>query len=350
MSAGAIIPGDVRTVPLPGPLGEGSAQTKPLADKAAPTASTSVPSGASAYGGDLPPKAVLSGQNVLSAGELFKQTAATLKLPVDSLSVTLLAFSRFFSLPPSQALIATLRREILTASDSSPKSAAEKAAFEAKAMAAVAAADKGVTLSPETLERYARFLEAPVFKDDGESGGKNAFNGGGSGKKNPQEREEVPDKEELRAIAGEEAKNDGFLDIMNSIPGKNGQYWAVFPFNIKVGGTELKVFLRVLKGEPLLTGENEHVIVDIAGPRRQYRCFLGKTSGKLRADIRVYPELSPKALKQFSKKAKSFLGEGSALVGNSLVFEEILVKNGDGVPSWAEILLAEPLLSIDKEV
>ena len=253
-------------------------------------------------------------------------------------------------MPPSQALIATLRREILTASDSSPKSAAEKAAFEAKAMAAVAAADKGVTLSPETLERYARFLEAPVFKDDGESGGKNAFNGGGSGKKNPQEREEVPDKEELRAIAGEEAKNDGFLDIMNSIPGKNGQYWAVFPFNIKVGGTELKVFLRILKGEPLLTGENEHVIVDIAGPRRQYRCFLGKTSGKLRADIRVYPELSPKALKQFSKKAKSFLGEGSALVGNSLVFEEILVKNGDGVPSWAEILLAEPLLSIDKEV
>ena len=345
MSAGAIIPGDARMLPLPGLLGEGSAPAKPLDAKA-----TAPVSGVAASVVETPQKAVFSGQSVLSAGELFRQTAATLRLPVDSLSVTLLAFSRFFSLSPSQTLITALRREVLTASDSLPRSAAEKAVFEAKAMAAAAAADKGITLSPEALERYARFLEAPAFIDDGESSGKNAFAWGGDGKKNSRNREEVPEKEELQAIAEEEASEDGLLDFMNSIPGKNGQYWVVFPFNIKVRGIELKVILRILNGGPFSGGEKEHVIVDIAGSKRQYRCFLEKASGKLRADIRVYPELSPKALKLLSKKAESFLGAGNAFAGNSFEFEEILVRNGEEIPSWAGILLEEYLLSIDKEV
>ena len=334
-----IIPGDAR-LPSPVPtMGGGLTPATPLADKAAMTGGNP-PAGFS-------PKAAFFSQNTVSAGELFKQTAAALKLPADTLNVTLLALSRFFSLPPSQALMTALRRDVLASSDSSPQTAAEKAALEAKAMAAAAALDKGVTLSPEALERYARYLESPSFTEDGEAGGKNAF--GGDGKKNPQDREEVPDKDELRAIAEEEAEKDSLLDFLNALPGKNGQYWAIFPFSITVRGAELRVFLRVLKGTPFFAGENEQLIVDIAAPKRQYRCFVKKGNGKLRADIRVYPEVTAKALKSLSKKAGGFLAGAGALAGN-MEFEEIVVKNGEETPSWAENWCAECLPSIDKEV
>jgi len=337
----AIIPGDARTVPSPVPIGEGPTPATLQADKAA-VAGGKTPAG-------LPPqKPAVFSQGTLSAGELFKQAVVALRLPADTLNVTLLALSRFFSLPPNQTLMAALRREVLASSDSSPQTAAEKAALEAKAMAVAAAFDKGVALSPEALERYARFLNSPGFSE--EAGGKEAFAGSGGGKKDSQDREEVPDKDELQAIAEEEAKKDSLLDFLNAIPGKNGQYWAVFPFTIKVRGMELRVFLRILKGEPFSAGENEHLIVDIAASKRQYRCFLKKNNGKLRADIWVYPEVSPQALKSLSRTAERFLVEGSAVAGNPLEFEEIVVRNGEGVPSWAENWYAECLPSIDKKV
>ena len=336
MSAGKIISGNVRP----------ETPASPRTSKA--ITGQKSPAGAKGSAAQAP----FIKQSAIPAGELFKQSAAALKLPVDTLSVTLLALSRFFSLPPSQALIAALRKEVLTSNTSSPQTPAEKAALEAKAFAAAAAWDKGVFLSPEALERYARFLNSPLLAEDPESrteespenqketGGKDAFARGGGGKGKSPDREELPTSDELRAIAEEESKEEGFLDLLNSLPGKNGQYWVVFPLKITVEGTELRIFIRILKGEPFLTGENEHLIVDIAGSKRQYRCFLKKTSGNLRADIRVYPELSPGALKLLSKKAKSFLEEGVALT----------VRNGEEMPAWVEEWCAECLPSIDEEV
>jgi len=338
-NAAAILPNDARAVPEPAlevPARQGGTASAGLAGGGLRTA---LPAGIAGAAG-------FPAQNAVFAGDLFRQLATALGLPADTLSVTLLAFSRFFSLPPKQALMETLRKEVLDSSrTASPQTAAEKSVLESKALAATAALDKGVTLSPEALERYARFFGPPT---DGEGGGKGAFSGGGKG--TTQDREEMPQKEELQAIAEEEAKEDHLLDVLNALPGKNGQYWAVFPFDINVRGTVLKVFLRILKGEPFLTGENEQIIIDIAGPKRQYRCFLKKTGGKLRADIRVYPELSPRTLKSLSKKAGHFLGEGAVLTGNTLDFEEITVRNGEGAPSWAEHWQAEPLPFIDKEV
>ena len=253
-------------------------------------------------------KASPGGQNVL-AGELFKETAAALGFPKDQLSVALLAFARFLSLSPS--LLGTLRREFLTSSKSS------KAGLEASALAVTSAQDKGVTLSPEAVERYDAYFDAPGTGGDGG---------------NKPDQEEVPEPEELQAIAEDEAKKDGFLDLMNSIPGKNGQYWAVFPFSITVRGTELKVFIRILKREHV----SENVIADISGPKTQWRCFLKENAGKIRADLRVYPELSARALTRLRKEAERYLG------GNS-VFEEILVGN-------REELCDERLPSINKEV
>ena len=343
MGAGAIIPGDIRPLPAPG------VKTKGEASPAQAATSGGTALGATESVTPSPQNTAFLGQRTIPAGVLFQQSAAALNLPIDTLSLTLLAFSRFFSLTPSQALLTTLRREVLSSSKtSSPQTTAEKAAFEAKAMAASAAFDKGLSLSGEAFERYARFLEAPAHQGDRDAGGKDAMPGGGKG--NSPDREEVPTKEELQTIAEEEAKKDKVLDFLNSVPGKNGQYWVVLPFDINVKGTELKVVMRILKGGPLFTGGNEHLIVDITGPKRQYRCFLKKNDGKLRVKVRVYPELSARALKLLSKKAEKFFGEGSAFAGSSFALEELIVQNGEGAATWTDNWSEEYLPAIDKEV
>ena len=264
------------------------------------------------------------------AREIFKQTAAVLGFPWDTLSVALLAFARFFSLSPE--FLGTLRREILASGKpSSPGGAKEKAALEAKSLAAVIALDKGVVLSPEALESYANFL---VFPD--------------GGKENSPDREELQ-LEELQNIAEEQAKGDDLLNFLNFLPGKNGQHWTVFPLKIKVRGIELSVFIRTLNRDyssvssRLSPGESDYLIADIAGPKRQWRCFLKKKSGKFRVDIRVYPEYQPRALKHLSKEAERFFGTFDG-------FEEILVRNGEEVPSWVEDLCDERVTSRNEEV
>ncbi|MCL2206305.1 MAG: hypothetical protein FWB82_07295, partial [Treponema sp.] len=86
---------------------------------------------------------------LIPAAEVLRQTAIALNLPVDSLSVSLLAFARFFSLTPNPAVLAALRREVLSSPLSHAETASEAASLEAKAMAVAAAFDKGVSLSAE---------------------------------------------------------------------------------------------------------------------------------------------------------------------------------------------------------
>ena len=295
------------------------------------------------------------------ARQLLKQSAAALGLPVDTLSVALLAFSRLFSFNLSPAFIGALRRDFLAQGKaSSPETAGEKAAMEAEALGLIAALDKGVTLSPEALEQYARFLLPPAFtgktetKEEDDSSAKDgtAVPGAkGGAKGSPPDREEAPGEGEVQAIAEEQVKKHTLLDLLNSLPGKNGQHWTVFPLKINVRGTELQVFIRILKREFFSAAESEYVIADIAGPKRQWRCFLGKKAGTLRADIRVYPEMSPRTLAVLTKEAERFLGAGTGnSAENSLRFEEIQVRNGEEAPSWMDVLCAECLPSIDREI
>jgi len=269
----------------------------------------------------LPEKAAgTSATESVLARDLFKQIAVALGVPSDSLSVTLIAFLRFFSISPDPALLKTLRREALASlKTSSPATAKEKAALEAKALALVSALDKGVELSKEALERYVRYLEPLVFTEN----------------------------EEGTAEAGQK---DDFLDILNSLPGKNRKHWIIFPFNIDIRGTVLKVFLRLLKREPLCPGETEYAIVDIAGPKRQWRCCLERKDKKLRADIQIYPGMAAGALKILSREAELFLGKADAGTHESGGFEEIRVRNGEEMPSWMEDLCNEYVPSVDEEV
>ena len=257
---------------------------------------------------------------------LFKETADALGLPKDNLSVVLIAFTRFFALTPSAALIGTLRRELLSLSKTfSQETAGSRADQEAKAMTAVIAADKGVVLSSEALERYASYLLAPDSVDSDED---------------PPDRNENFNAEEMQKKAEELEEKDKLLGLLNSLPGKNGQYWKVFPFVINVNGVELRISLKILLGEALSSDRSEYLIADISSIKRQWRFFLKKNGDRRRADISVFPEYKDKDLNLLKKKAEQFL-EG---------YDEIFVQNGVKIPSWAEDLFTQPLPSIDEEV
>jgi hypothetical protein len=277
-------------------------------------------------------------------------TAANLGFPKDALSAAILVFTRFFSFTADKALIGSLRREILDLSKtSSPVDAEEKAALEAKVMAAVIAADKGVFLSPAALERYARFLlfktsdikENPSLKTASASQDSPEKSPGNSQRK---ALEDMPEPDGLKAIAEAQAQDDSLLDYLNYLPGKNGQYWHVFPFNVNVKGIELKVLLRVLQsgGGSVQAMDDGQIIADIYGPKRQWRCFLNKTAGKFRADLRVYPEYPQRALNRVQRQAERFLG-------NFGRFEEIIVRNGDRIPLWTEDLWPDHLPFVNEE-
>ena len=265
-------------------------------------------------------------KGTIAAQELFKQTAAALRLPQDSLSISLIAFLRFFSFSADSDVLKILRREILASS--SPKTAKEKILKDGKILAAVIAFDKGIELSQEALERYARLFSPPVFTENG------------SDEENS--REELPAAEELGSIAKEQSKKEKFLDFLNSLPGKSGKNWIVFPFKINVKGTVLRVFLRLFKRELFFPGESEYVVIDIAGSKRQWRCFVQKIDGKIRADICVSPGLSAKGLDSLEKEVKRFFAEGT--------IEVIQVRNGEDIPSWMEDLCDEYLPSINEVV
>jgi hypothetical protein len=271
------------------------------------------------------------------AQELHKQTAALLGLPQDTLSFVLISAIRCFSLAPNAALLGRLRGELLAAgAASAPKTGREKAALEAKALAAAAAEDKGLRLSAAALEEYAAAME-PGFSG-----------GGGQGppeQEDPPEQEKPPEEEELATLYARANRDgeEGLLSWLNRIPGRNGQRWAVFPFKIKVGSVELKVSVRLLiKGDSFFVPGKDAgrgcVIVDIEGPAQNWRFILDRSGGKSVMDITVYPgeEADIKALE---KEAGKFFGAA-----------EIRVHKRDESPLLTGQIPSEALPSINEKV
>jgi hypothetical protein len=180
------------------------------------------------------------------------------RLPADDLSKNLVSFMRYFSLPLSPKLIGSLRREALSRKNR-----------DAAALAAAAAADKGVRLSGEALKEYAAAI-AGDFDETGdkaggdENGGEN--NGGnGENRQNNQnsgekpqtsaERRKMenspPDRSEIqRKVTGILDKKP-LLPFLNAIPGKNGRRWIVLPFSFSRDGMDFNVSMRISLAEKL---------------------------------------------------------------------------------------------------
>jgi hypothetical protein len=281
------------------------------------------------------------------AKEIFRAAASSLGFPKDALSISLLAFTRFFSISPNQTLIYNLRREILNLLKGADPA---KAAGEAKTLALVSAFDKGVALLPEALERYARYLLPPALMEKELSPPKevNFRNERGSAPERKGDcEEEEPDAKKIKAIAEEESQKDALLDFMNYFTGKNGQHWLIFPFNIIVRNTELNGVIRIL------SGEDNQIITDISGPKRKWRCVLKKNSENVTADIQVFPGYSERSLNLLQARADRFLGEAFMFPDEKAEIRvpcKVTVRNGEENPSWTEDICSECLPSINKMI
>ncbi|MDR0312936.1 MAG: hypothetical protein LBI14_05005 [Treponema sp.] len=273
----------------------------------------------------------------LTGAEVFKAAVVALGLPQDALSNALLAFTRFFSISPDTALLANLRKEVLASGSSSPKTAKEKAAMESRALAASAAFDKGVTLSEEGLDEYAA---VPSDSDSSEHKRREGhfFN-----------KKDDPDAEELKKSFAHTGQNEGeehFLDLLNRIPGKNGQRWVVWPFNYGSGGTELSVLVRILIKEPISLKEPINrglIIADIVGPQRKWHFVLDRSGPeKLDVNLFVFPGFE-RGLDQLQKEIEKTLK-------NLAPETECHIWNDEVAPSLIAELGIETLPSINEEV
>jgi len=211
-------------------------------------------------------------------------------LPNDKLSASIISFARFFSLPLKPQVLADIRRQALSPPLPQPsQNAANTAAADAKgeqsavlktfadaksllaanslvaanslaaaksfaipkgrealSLAAAAAESKGVELQSKALESYAEAVD-PDSRRQNDSRQRRQRDR----EKNEQEEKELTKagyitSEFLKKTAFEYAQNDPLLDILNKLPGKNGQRWIVLPFDFSEGDRDYFVSMRIL--------------------------------------------------------------------------------------------------------
>jgi hypothetical protein len=197
-------------------------------------------------------------------GFSFKQLVHSLRLPRDSLSTALIGFARAFSLPLEPALLARLRKEALTLKARHGGGFAESAA-----LAAAAAAGKGVRLSGEALEQYVRAIDPEYAAGErdtpGEEEGQSTGGEGSSfAEQDGNAREDLQDStgqeesiwviREILEKALKRVRESGRPDpdlseaespagFLNRLPGRDGNFWMVFPF--KITSKKLAIHLSV---------------------------------------------------------------------------------------------------------
>jgi hypothetical protein len=248
---------------------------------------------------------------------------ASLKMPQDNLSRSVIAFARFFNLPLEPKTLTTLRREALN-----------QPLREASALGAAAAADKGLELPAGALKEYAAAIngnrEFGLWQPEGnpEEAGKNSGEGGpggGSGDSgNPQgeapndgasmgggrggfsgEKDRDRDADPalppladiqtgIKAMLAEKP----VLDLINRIPGKNGRQWVVLPFSFNQGGVEFTVSLRLLLGWNAPGAERLCADIKVSRPEKEQKRWIitlekqeraqQDSIGDLQAEISVF--------------------------------------------------------------
>jgi hypothetical protein len=211
---------------------------------------------------------------------------ASLKLPQDNLSRSIIAFARFFSLPLEPKVLNALRREALS-----------QPSREASALGAAAAADKGLELPAGILKEYAAAIEGDWLPEEKDP--ENSDGGAGGNNPEPEKRDSYPDQPERQGSEGsggnyrntggqagnetqgspeevqfqvkEVLENKPLLDFINRIPGKNFR-WVVLPFAFSKGGVEFTVSLRLLLGPQ--TNERLCADIKVTRPKEKQRRWL----------------------------------------------------------------------------
>jgi hypothetical protein len=230
-----------------------------------------------------------------SAAPAVQRSAASLAasagLPADKLSSSIVLFARFFSLPLKPRLLADIRRQAFLPAQQSPaqqgvhtnsviskpyqntggnspvsldalKSFVNAKGREALSLAAAAAESKGVELQPKGLESYAEAVDPDrQQKHDGERRRRNRSKNEQAEKASLKTGSVTA--ESLKKMAFECMEKDPLLDILNRLPGKNGQRWIVLPFDFIKDGKEFKVSMRILLNDGNLSGCAAYMALDI---------------------------------------------------------------------------------------
>jgi hypothetical protein len=256
-----------------------------------------------------------------------------LKLPLDGLSVSIVSFAQFFSLPLNPALLAKVRRQTVSATPPGGRSGenADPAIREARSLACIAALGKGAELSAESLDRYARLISGrpvspeppggkdgdggedqgntgPGFGNDGSPGNPETGKGsGGEGEGNPKDgRNRSGNPETLRDIARKAEADEPLLELLNRMPGKDGKRWLAIPLPIDDGGVRLQATLRLLLAPSAGTpGEVEQMALEIQGERRRW-LFSYRPGAALQAAL--WPETGEKERAGLERELAACLG------------------------------------------
>jgi hypothetical protein len=304
----------------------------------------------------------------LPAAAAAANLAASLGLPRDRLSASILSFFRFFSLPLEPALLAKIRALPGSAPETAaPVKPGQFRAGEALSLAAAAALDKGAELSGDALEHYARALDparqnpdepeeqtrdrAPKDGSGSSSGGGYAGNEGRNsaenfaGNSDGRKRQRDSGKPDTssgdlkeRALRGAASP---LLTLMNRLPGRDGKRWIALPFN---WGPEdrYKAVLRILMSgaRPL---EAERMALEIAGDKGHWLFTLDAQggSGRIKLNFSRQPFPGKKTMDHAVRELSGLL---------NLPPERIYAQNGDEFPFFAPDSRAEALITINEEV
>lgn len=240
--------------------------------------------------------------------------AASAGLPADKLSASIVSFVRFFSLPLKPQVLADIRRQALmtqtapqqasvtqgvtqgvtqSAAQTSAQAALQflSGAREATALCAAAAESKGVELSQKGLESYTEAVDPDSQKDRDEQQKKR------DNKKNEQKENTEPiTADNLKKMALEYTEKNPLLDILNKLPGKNGQRWIVIPFDFSKDEKDFKVSMRILLDERKTVNRAACMALDILESSGHRQVFVMEASSDKLSRLTVYNqyELPPK--------------------------------------------------------
>jgi hypothetical protein len=281
--------------------------------------------------------------------EGLKQLALGLGLAPDPLSAALLAFGRYFSLPLEPDLFLKLRQNVLFLMENRSLKASSSRTFrDAAALAAAAAADKGVELSPEALENYADAIDP----GDSQPEGRGSPEGRGDERRRGAQEEEPLEPENIREKAGEIEADKPFLRILNQIPGKNGRRWLVFPLVFFPGGVEFRVSIRILlKENPLFDQRVERLAVDVSSEDRRWLFILDKAgTPQARIDISIDPPPEKARFAALEGEIRGILKEFAGQIGLWNKGEGALPGVAPGAASFGADSRNEVLPSVNEEV
>jgi len=198
--------------------------------------------------------------------------AANAGLPADKLSASIVSFARFFSLPLKPNLLAAIRQQAF--SQTGPQGAANNVsagqsaaagapdlksasdimrARETLSLAAAAAESKGAELSQKGLETYAEAINPDLKrKDEDRQHDRKKKNQNEQAEKESLKVESIT-ADRLKEMYLEYTEKNPLVEILNKLPGKNGQRWIVLPFDFFENEKHYKVSVRILldeKNEP----------------------------------------------------------------------------------------------------